>query len=360
MKRIWILVAVLIGTMTLAITGCSQGAASPSATNAPASPATQTAPSSPATAAPTQVPAKKVDFPVKGKPITIIIPFSAGGVGDLAGRMLATQLEKELGTPVEIVNKPGASTQTGMTELVRAKPDGYTLGETPFASVFVTYLDKSRGAVYTREDFQPVSNFVSIDNILFAKSNGKYKTVKDVVEAAKANPGKVTVGVTGILGNTHLVALGLAELTGVDVSYVTFNGGGEVLTALMGDHLEVGSGSAGDVVSQYKGGSVVVLGTTGSRQSPFFPDAKTFTDQGFPLVNTYSIGLSAPKGTPKEIVDILSNAVKKATDSPELKARFADMAMQPDYLGSEEYKKFWQDAEGRIKPLVEKVKSSKK
>lgn len=358
MKRTRILVATLIGAMALAVVGCSQGAASPSPTKAPAATATQAAQS--ATAAPTQASEKKVKFPEKGKPITIIVPFSAGGVGDLAGRMLAAQLEKELGTPVEIANKPGASTQTGMTELVRAKPDGYTLGETPFASVFVTYLDKSRGAVYTREDFQPVANFVSIDNILFAKSNGKYKTVKDVVDAAKANPGKVTVGVSGILGNTHLVALGLAELTGTKLSYVTFNGGGEVLTALMGDHLEVGSGSAGDVISQYKSGSVVVLGTTGSQQSPFFPDAKTFTDQGFSLVNTYSIGLSAPKGTPKEIVDILSNAVKKATDSPELKAKFSEMAMQPDYLNSEEYRQFWQEAEGRIAPLVEKAKSEDK
>ncbi len=358
MKRTGILVATFVGAIALTIAGCSQGAAPANPTKAPAAATAGT--SAPAAPAPTQAAAKKIDYPVKGKAISIIVPFSAGGVADLAGRVLAAQMEKELGTPVEVVNKPGASTQTGMTELVRAKPDGYTLGETPFSSVFVTYLDASRGAAYSRKDFQPVGNFVSIDNILFANKNGKYKTVKDVVDAAKANPGKVTIGVSGILGNTHLVGLGLSELTGTDFSFVTFNGGGEVLTALMGDHLEIGSGSAGDVTSQYKNGSVVVLGTTGTKQSAFFPDAKTFTDQGFPLVNTYSIGISAPAGTPQEIVDVLSAAMKRATSSPELKAKFKELAMEADYMDPAAYAKFWVDAEGRVKPLVEKAKSSTK
>src|SRR5687767_10414709 len=96
------------------------------------------------------------EFPVKGKPITIMVPFSAGGVTDTSARMMAAEFEKELGTPVQVVNKPGANSQVGLSELVRAKPDGYTLSYATLPTVTTHYLDPTRGAVYTRKDFQPI------------------------------------------------------------------------------------------------------------------------------------------------------------------------------------------------------------
>jgi len=361
MKETGVFVLALAVATALVLAGCSQSTPSPTlaptaaaSTKAPASattpPVAPAAPSAAPTVAPT---AKTVDFPQKGKAITIIVPFSAGGGGDIAGRLLAAGLEKELGTPVQVLNKPGASTQTAMTELVKANPDGYTVGETAFASIFVTYLDASRNAGYTKKDFQPIGNFVSIDNVMFVKAGGKYKNLKDVVDDARSRPEGVKVGMTGILGNTHLVALQFARLTGVKFAYVNFGGAGEVVTAVLGDHLDVGSGSAGDTIAQYKAKGIIPLATSGREQSPFFPDVKTFTAQGFPLVNTYSIGLSAPAGTPRERVDVLTTAMKNVCQSADMKAKFAESAMSVDYLDPAAYQKFWDEAETNIKPVIE-------
>ncbi len=352
MKGTGIVILVLAAAMALVLAGCGQSAPSPTAAPAAAAPtkapaAATTAPAAPAPAA------KKVDFPEKGKTVTILVPFSPGGGADIAGRLLAAGLEKELGTSVQVVNKPGASTQTAMTDLVKAKPDGYTLGETAFASIFVTYLDASRNAGYTKKDFQPIGNFVSIDNVMFVKAGGKYKNVKDVLDDAKQRPEGVKVGMTGILGNTHLVALQLSRLAGVKFAYVNYNGAGEVVTSVLGDHIDVGSGSAGDTMAQYKAKGIIPLGTSGKEQSPFFPDVKTLTAQGFPLVNTYSIGLSAPAGTPKEVVDVLTTAMKKVCQNPDMKAKFAETAMLAEYLDPTAYQKFWDEAETNIKPVIE-------
>ncbi|MHB1160277.1 MAG: tripartite tricarboxylate transporter substrate binding protein [Chloroflexota bacterium] len=359
MKRTGILVAVFIGAMTLAITGCSQGAASPSATKAPASPATQTAPSSAATASPTQVPAKKVDFPAQGKAVTIIVPFSPGGGADVATRLLVPALEKELGTSVQVLNKPGASTQVGASELVRSKPDGYTLGLTPFASIFVTYLDKERKSGYTRKDFQPVANFVSTENALFVLPDSPYKSLKDLAEAGKAKPNTIKIGTSGILGNTHLTPLRLEEVSGARFSYVHFGGNADVTTAVLGGHIDVGCGAL-DIIPQYKAGKLRILATTGTRQNAALPDVKTFESQGYQVNNTYSIGLSAPAGTSKEIVDVLAAAIKKATENNDFRTRAAQSAMEPDFMGPEQYDAYWTKYENEIRPLIERGKETQK
>jgi len=357
MKGTGILIMVAAIGMSVVLAGCSQGSSSPTVAPSPTVAARASA------AVPTAAPisptatllAEKVTFPQKGKAITIIVPFSPGGGADIAGRLMAAGLEKELGTPVQIVNKPGASTQTAMTDLAKATPDGYTLGETAFASIFVTYLDPSRKAGYTKKDFQPIGNFVSIDNVMFVKAGGKYKDLQDVLDDARQRPEGVKVGMSGILGNTHLVALQLARLAGVKFAYVNYNGAGEVVTAVLGGHIDVGSGSAGDTIAQYKAKGIIPLATSGREQSPFFPDVKTFTAQGFPLVNTYSIGLSAPAGTPKAIVDILANAMKNVCQSPDMKARFAETAMLVDYMDPVAYQKFWDEAEANIRPVIEQA-----
>ncbi len=354
MKGTGILVLVLAVAMALVLAGCSQSTPSPTAAPAAAAPAKASAAATTAPAVPTAAPAaEKVNFPQKGKAITILVPFSAGGGADIAGRLLAAGLEKELGTPVQVVNKPGASTQTAMTDLVKASPDGYTLGEIAFNSIFVTYLDPARNAGYTKKNFQPIGNFVSIDNVMFVKAGGKYKNIKDVLDDAKQRPEGVKVGMTGILGNTHLVALQLSRLAGVKFAFVNYNGAGEVVTAVLGDHIDVGSGSAGDTIAQYKAKGIIPLATSGREQSPFFPDVKTFTAQGYNLVNTYSIGLSAPAGTPKGVVDVLTNAMKNVCQSPDMKAKFAETAMQVDYMDPAAYQKFWDETETNIKPVIE-------
>jgi len=360
--------ATYLVTVTLALVaalaGCTPTTSAPAPTAAPAAkaasptsaPAAAAAPTSAPTAAPSSTTAAtaapKVNYPEKGKSITLIVPFAAGGAGDVAARLLAVPLEKEVGAPIEIVNKAGASTQVGMSALVHSKPDGYTLGQTSFASIFVTYLDKDRNAGYTRDDFQLVGNYASSDNTLSVKSDSPIKSVKDLVDAAKANPEGIKIGTSGQLTNTHLVPLGLAKAAGVKFSYVHFNGDGESLTALLGGHIDVACVTTATAMAQYKSGAIRVLATTGKTQSPFLPDVKTLVAQGYPVTNIYSIGISGPKEMSTEIVNILTNALKKATEDSTLRTKFAEIGMVPDYMDPAQYATYWKDYEAQVQPLI--------
>ena len=127
-----------------------------------------------------------VDFPAKGRTITVLVPFPAGGATDIATRMVAETMKSELGTSIQVVNKPGASSQVGMTELARAKADGYTLSASPLPAVILTYLDPDRKAIYTSKSFQPLANVIVPPVVVSVKADSPYRTLQDLVAAAKA------------------------------------------------------------------------------------------------------------------------------------------------------------------------------
>jgi len=139
------------------------------------------------------------DFPKKGKSIDLIVAFSSGGAVDTAARLVQPILEKELGTNVEVINKPGAGGQIGYTALTSAKPDGYTIGATGSPSVVVSPLDPARGAKYTRASFQPLGRQVIDPAVIAVQPDSPYKTLKELLDAAKANPKSMTASTTGLL-----------------------------------------------------------------------------------------------------------------------------------------------------------------
>jgi tripartite-type tricarboxylate transporter receptor subunit TctC len=161
---------------------------------------------------------KKVDYPTRGRAITIIVPFAPGGANDIAARLQAPALEKELGVSVVVVNKPGASTQVGMTQLVQAKPDGHTLGLLTLPGAMQAYLDPSRKAIYSRKDFTVVALQSWDPNGLAVKADSPYKNLKDLVAAARVNPEKVKIGTSGLLSTDHMVLLLLQKVAAVKVA----------------------------------------------------------------------------------------------------------------------------------------------
>jgi len=138
-------------------------------------------------------PGGAADFPQKGKAIQVLVGFAAGGSSDAGARILASGLEKELGASVLVVNKPGASGQIAYTALTQAKPDGYTLVNTNFPSSIISYLDPARKATYTRKSFEVLALHVIDPGLIAVKADSPHKTLKDLVEAAKANPKKVKI-----------------------------------------------------------------------------------------------------------------------------------------------------------------------
>ncbi len=297
-----------------------------------------------------------VDYPTKGRAINIVVPFAPGGANDVAARIQAPILERELGVPVVVVNKPGASTQVGMTQLAQAKPDGHTLGLLTLPGAMLAYLDPSRKAIYSRKDFTVVAMQSWDPNSLAVKTDSPHRSLKDLVEAAKAHPEKVKVGTSGLLSTDHMVLLMLQKAADVKFSIVHFDGGSQSIAALLGGHLDAVVTTASTFLPQLKSGNVRMLGITDKEENKFFPGVKTFDAQGYKVQYGASRGIVVRSGTPKEVLAILGAAVKKATDDADVRKRMNEMALTLRYMNEEQAGAFWDALEAQTKPLLSLAK----
>jgi tripartite-type tricarboxylate transporter receptor subunit TctC len=298
-------------------------------------------------------PAGAADFPQKGKAIQILVGFAAGGSSDVGARILASGMEKELGTSVLVVNKPGASAQIAYTMLSQAKPDGYTLGNTNFPSSVVTYLDPARKATYTRKDFEVLALHVIDPGLIAVKKDSPFKTLKELIETAKANPKKVRISTTGIQSDEAFGILRLQKMTGAQFAMVHFSqGAAPAMTAFLGGKVEAFCGNVGDLLAQHKSGEVRILGIMDSEPSPFYPGVKTFEEQGYKLYNSASRGFAAPGGTPKEVINILSGAIKKVVATEDHRKRMADMGLTLRYMDAGQYAQYWSEYEAMLRDLL--------
>ncbi|MBM4312451.1 MAG: tripartite tricarboxylate transporter substrate binding protein [Deltaproteobacteria bacterium] len=298
-------------------------------------------------------PGGAADYPQKGRTIQVLVGFAAGGSSDAGARILASGLEKELGTSVLVVNKPGASGQIAYTALTQAKPDGYTIVNTNFPSSIISYLDPARKATYTRKSFEVLALHVIDPGLIAVKADSPYKTLKDLVEAAKANPKKVKISTTGIQSDEAFAILQLQKMTGAQFAMVHFAQGiAPSVIALMGGKTDAFCGNVGDLLSQFKSGEVRILGIMDDEQSPFYPGVKTFEELGYKLYNAASRGFAAPEGTPREVVNILSQAIRKVVATDEHKKRMADMGLTLRYMDPTRYAKYWTECEATYKDLL--------
>jgi tripartite-type tricarboxylate transporter receptor subunit TctC len=298
--------------------------------------------------------AAAADFPVKGKSITMILGTSAGGSTDVGARILAAAMEKDLAgtaTRIQVENKPGAGWQIGLTALARSRPDGYTIGFTILPQTITNYLDPERKAVFDRKSFQPLGMQVVDPGVIAVKASSPYKTLKDVIDAAMSAPSKIKASATGILSDDHLAILQFQKLTGTKYAIVQFDGSSKAMTALLGGHTDVYFGNVGDTYPQAKAGEVRVLGVMDDEESKFLPGKTTF-GQGIKLESSSSRGLSAPAGTPKELVDFLSGAIKKAIADPEHMKKMEEQGLTVRYMEPTRMEKYWAEMEEQIKPLM--------
>ena len=299
--------------------------------------------------------ASKIDFPQRGKVISVVVPLPAGGGNDLAARALASTLEKEIGATVQVVNKVGAGGQVGATALAQAKPDGYTLGYPTLSMVVITYLDPERQAAFDRKSFEPVAADVLVPIMLAVRADSPYKTVKDLVEAAKAKPKTIKAG-NGRMTQEQFVVLQLEKLTGAKFIFVGLEGGAPAVTALLGGHTDVMPGNVVNFLPHVKSGALRVLGAFDSERSQYMPDVPTFEEQGYKLYSTSTRCYLAPAGTPKEIVNALSAAIKKAMEHEDYKKKMDQMAFTRRYLGPQEVANMFGEMETQYKPLIELAK----
>ncbi len=369
MKRPLFPMAVLTCVLAVLLAACSQApaaaptqapakaaeptkAAAPAPTQAAAAPAAQPTAAAPAAPAAQPTAAAPASTWKPNRPVSIVVAWAAGGTNDVAARVMAPFLEKELGQSGQIVNKAGGGGQTGFTDISVAKPDGLTLGLMVLPPAINIYMNPEVKPLFNRESFIPISVFALEPMITGVKTESPYKTGKDLMEAAKANPEKIRFASTGISATTHMQVLALQKTGGVKFARVQFDGDSQAVTALLGDHVDVASVSPAGMLSQVKAGTIRVLGYTSKDQLKLYPDVKGWPLQGYDVDIPVSRGIVLPKGAPQEIVDAYKAAMAKVSANEEFKKKAEEAGLGLNYMDQAAYNKHWDQMDAMVKPLL--------
>jgi tripartite-type tricarboxylate transporter receptor subunit TctC len=255
--------------------------------------------------------------------ITFIVPYAPGGSTDPISRQFAGQLAKELNVTINVENKPGGSATIGTGQVIRSKPDGYTIGLTSNSVLAYQPLVNKTLTWKSPEDYQSIVSLVDLPAIITVKADSPYKTFEDLLNAARKNPGKVRVAVSGYRTAPDLVIQELNKVAKIRLATVPFTGGGaEALVALLGGRVEAVSGYAPTVRAHVAAGTVRVLASFSKERYAIFPDAESVVQAGYNVTLPADYSIVGPKGMPKDVLDKLLTASLKVANSKE----FADFA----------------------------------
>jgi tripartite-type tricarboxylate transporter receptor subunit TctC len=263
------------------------------------------------------------------KPVKFIVPFPPGGATDISARLLGQKLQEMWGQTVVIENRGGAGGGVGATEAARATPDGYTLFF-PSGSVMTANQHIYAKMNYDPEkDFVPITNVVSGPQVLVVPAKSPYKSVKELIDAAKAEPGKFTFGHAGIGSQTHLAAENFVNAARIDAIAVPYKGEGPGLAGLIAGDTTFFVPNVAAAIGHINSGRLRALGVTSKTEFALLPGVPPIAKTLAGFENTGWFGLVAPRGTPKEVIDKVYRDSKKALESTELKARFYVQGLAP-------------------------------
>lgn len=262
------------------------------------------------------------DYP--SKPITLVVAFSAGGNNDLRARQLGVPVGALLGQTIVVDNKPGASGNIGHDLVARATPDGHTLGIGAMGPLAVNPSLFPKMAFDPQRDFVPVVLIEKAPLVLVTRVDKPFKTLKDVLVAAKARPGALTIGNAGTGGAHHLSAELLEETAGLQLLHVPYKGGGPAATALLSGETDLMFEQTYAALPSIQAGKIRALAVTSDKRLPSLPDVPTMAELGFPQATVSNwLGVIAPKGTPPAVVRKLNEAFNKVLATPEMRDKIA-------------------------------------
>lgn len=249
------------------------------------------------------------------EPIRLIVPFAPGGGTDLIARIVGAGMSKDLGEPVVVENKPGAGTMIGEDFVAKSKPDGYTIVISTFAHAVNPTLQPSL-PFGSNKAFSPIMLLARGPNVLVVRANSPYKTIADLVAAAKAHPNKITYASQGIGTSAHLAGALFGDLSKVKLVHVPYRGAGPALADLMGGQVDMMFATISAAVPLVQGGKLRALGVTTTTPSPAFPGVAPIAASvpGYAVESWY--GLYAPAGTPADVINRLNAAARKAVQDP--------------------------------------------
>ena len=275
------------------------------------------------------------EFPAK--PVTLIVPWSAGGSTDVCMRMLAESAAKHLGKPIVIDNKTGGAGTLGpATMAASARPDGYTLSQIPLGVLRLPHIMKA--------SWDPLKDFTYVIQVagytygIVVRKDAPWKNFKELIAYAKANPGKVTYSSAGVGTMQHVIMEKIARSAGVKWIHVPAKGGADVVTAVLGGHVMVGVDPA-TWAPQVDSGDLRLLVTATSKRTQKWSNVPTLKELGYNVVAYSPFGIAGPKGMDPKVVKILHDAFKKGMDDPAFKNTLAKYYFEALYLNSSDYAK---------------------
>ena len=297
--------------------------------------------------------APAADYP--SQPIRFVIPFSAGGPTDTAGRLIAEPLRRQLGQPIVIENRPGASGVPGTEAVVNGPNDGYTLvvgGIAPI--VLVPAVKKLRYDV--DKDLVPLGLIWRSPQVFAIRSSLNVSTLADFVAHAKANPDKLTIGSAGVGTVTHLANELLKQEAGITFTHVPYRSTSNSITDLIGGQIDAIFGDVAILTPHVKAGAIKALALTSDKRSPLLPDLPTMTEAGLPNVKTEVwFGLLAPAKTPAPVLEQLKRAVQAAQEDPDYRASLLKYGTVLNNVGSQQFADFIQAESQRWTPILQKA-----
>ncbi|KJK16166.1 hypothetical protein UB46_36725 [Burkholderiaceae bacterium 16] len=289
------------------------------------------------------------------KPVRMIVPFPAGGTSDIMGRLIAEQLGKALKQPFIVENKGGAGGTIGAEQAAKAPADGYTLLLSGIGSNAIAHGMTPRPNYDSSRDFIQISQLIAGPNVLVVNPAFPAKTFKEFVDYVKAHPGKVNYGVTNA-SSGHLAMELLKQTAGLNMVGIPYRGGGPALTDVLANQIPTMFVNQDAVLPYVKAGKLRALAVTSAQRNVLFPDVPTVAESGYPGFSAVSwVGLSAPKGTPKPIVDKLEAEMMKAFRQPEVRAKLEASGFVVVASSSQEYSRFLQSETERWSKVIKEA-----
>jgi tripartite-type tricarboxylate transporter receptor subunit TctC len=289
--------------------------------------------------------------------LNMIVPFPPGGVADVSARPVAAALEKILGQPVVVLNKGGAGGSIGTAAVAAAKPDGYTLLMGLASISTLPEADRlfGRPAAFELKQLLPLARVTADPTLLVVTADSPYRSLKDIVDAAKQRPGAIPYSSSGTYGTYHVATEMFTAAAGIKLSHVPYGGGGPALRAILSKEVELGLLGPSVAAGNISGGKLRALASWGATRLPAFPDVPTLKELGHDVEYYIWSGVFAPTGTPAPVVAKLRAALDRAINDDAVKAALATAGSPVAYLDAPAFATFFESDAARLGAVVRQI-----
>jgi len=288
------------------------------------------------------------------KPITFIVPSAAGGSPDVLSRLITTQIAKDTGATLVIENRPGAAGNIGVSLIKRAAADGYTIGYGNINTLAVNRSLFKKLPYDVDKDLVPVGQMFNIYNVLIVPADSPIKSVQDLIDRAKAEPGRLSYGASGVGTTGHMGGELFKSMAKVDVMFIPYNGGPAAMQDLMGGRLDFTFANTSEAVPLIQSGKVRALGVSSLKRLALLPDVPTLDESGLKGYETIAWGGAvAPAGTPADVIKTLNADLNKALENPEVQKSLAALGADPAGGSPEDFKRLMDAETAKWGKLIE-------